>query len=212
MLLRGRDGVATRQESCGSEGLDDLHNIVISQGKVLKADGSFVDGFDAFMIEAGEQASKAKAAALTLRKMSRNWKELTEGGWTLKSMEGKIPDIETGHRFDLQFVRTVDGLPQTKSVEMKNWSAARSISADEKSQFYAHIASKKQFEYYFSDAARAGMKEKFQDIFKDATRAQKLWDANPDFFKGLSNEIKIVDDLIDMANEGELIELINWVK
>lgn len=64
--------------------------------------------------------------------------------------------------------------------------AARAIPADESSQFYAHIASKKQFEYYFSDAAKAGMKEKSQDIFKDATKAQKLWDANPEFFKGLS--------------------------
>lgn len=209
-------------KTCGGKGdalvgnmndvLDDLHNIVISQGKVLKADGSFVDGFDAFMIEAGEQASKAKAAALTLRKMSRNWKELTEGGWTLKSMEGKIPDIETGHRFDLQFVRTVDGLPQTKSVEMKNWSAARSIPADESSQFYAHIASKKQFEYYFSDAARAGMKEKFQDIFKDATRAQKLWDANPTFFENLG--FPDVDALVDAANKGKLLDhsILNFVK
>jgi hypothetical protein len=95
---------------------------------------------------------------------------------------------------------------------MKNWSAARSIPADESSQFYAHIASKKQFEYYFSDAAKAGMKEKFQDIFKDATKAEKLWDANPEYFMSLDKNIEKFEDIVQLAKDGKLKDLINWVK
>jgi hypothetical protein len=42
----------------------------VATTKALK-DGNFVDGFEEFMIEAGQQASKAKGAALTLKKMSK---------------------------------------------------------------------------------------------------------------------------------------------
>ncbi|MEQ9305123.1 MAG: hypothetical protein RJQ14_14540, partial [Marinoscillum sp.] len=78
-------------KTCGNAGsslvgnlddvLNDFHKVVTE--RAVKADGSLVDGFDDFLKEAGEQASKAKGAALTLKKMSKNWDELTQGGWSL---------------------------------------------------------------------------------------------------------------------------------
>jgi hypothetical protein len=53
-----------------SDVLDDFH-VVVTQ-RVVKSDGTLVTGFDDFMAEAGEQASKAKGAVLSLRKMARN--------------------------------------------------------------------------------------------------------------------------------------------
>ncbi len=211
-------------KTCGSRGdalvgnmndvLDDLRNVVISQGKALKADGSFVDGFAEFMTEAGEQASKAKAAALTLKKMSNNWYELSNGGWELYRFEGSIPDIETGHKLDALLRRTnpETGLYEYKSLEMKNWSSARSMPANKGSQFYAYIESGHKFEYYFPDGISDAMKSNFQNVFKDATKAQELWDVNPSFFMDLSDDIQSVEDLIELANDGDLIDLINWVK
>lgn len=73
-------------------------------------------------------------------------------------------------------------------------------------------ASKKQFEYYFSDASKAGMKEKFQDIFKDATKAEKLWKANPEFFMSLDDNITKFEHVVQLAKDGKLKDLINWVK
>ena len=106
--------------------LDDFHKVVTE--RAVGPNGGFVQGFDDFMAEAGEQASKAKAAALTLKKMSNNWDEITEGGYSLSRFEGNIPDIETGHKLDLLLERTVNGVTEFKSIEMKNWSQVRSIS------------------------------------------------------------------------------------
>jgi len=68
------------------------------------------------------------------------------------------------------------------------------------------------FEYYFSDGLSDAMKGNFQNVFKDAAKAKELWDANPSFFMRLSNDITKVDDVIDMAIDGDLVNLINWVK
>jgi hypothetical protein len=157
------------------------------------------------MIEAGEQASKAQAASLTLRKLARNWSELSENGkWTLKGFENSIPDIETGHRVDLLLHRYEGSVEVFKSVEMKNWSAARSVSGGTFEQFNAHITGGSHFEYYFSDAARAGMKNSFQNVFADASKANELFMANSIFFE--SKLIMSVPDLQILAAQGKLID------
>lgn len=56
------------------------------------------------------------------------------------------------------------------------------------------------------------MREKFQDIFKDAAKAKKLWNANPELFKSLDANIGFYSNLVKLANEGKLKDLINWVK
>ncbi len=176
---------------------------------------SYCEGYAEFMTEAGEQASKAKAAALTLKKMSNNWYELTNGGWELYRFEGSIPDIETGHKLDALLRRTnpETGLYEYKSLEMKNWSSARSMPANKGSQFYAYIESGHKFEYYFPDGISDAMKSNFQNIFKDATKAEELWDLNSSFFRNLGDgEITSLDKLIKAANDGKLVDLINWVK
>ena len=120
--------------SCGNLGdvlvgklddvLDDFHKVVTV--RAVNPDGTLVTGFDSFIAEAGEQASKAKGAALTLRKMSRNWDELTENGaYRLKGFEGDIPDVETDHKLDLLLSKTENNVEILKSVEMKNWKEAR---------------------------------------------------------------------------------------
>jgi hypothetical protein len=192
--------------------LDDFHKVATDRAR--KPDDNFVDGFDDFMAEAGEQATKAKAVALTLKKMSRNWAELTENGsYSLKNFEGSIPDIETGHRVDLLFTKIVNGSEVTKSVEMKNWSAARSITGSTYDQFKAHIASGRNFEYYFSDGIQTGMKESFQNLFKDVSKTTELFNSNPQYFRKLTNNEQIeINDIVDLANDGNLIALINWVK
>jgi hypothetical protein len=146
--------------------------------------------------------------------MSRNWDELRAGGWELNRFEGSIPDIETGHKLDALFKRTnsTTGIDEFKSVEMKNWSSARSVSGSIYDQFKAYISGGNSFEYYFSDGLSDAMKGNFQNVFKDAAKAKELWDANPSFFMRLSNDITKVDDVIDMAIDGDLVNLINWVK
>jgi len=211
-------------KTCGNSGdalvgnldevLDNFYKVVTQ--RVIKPDGSFISGFDDFIIEAGEQASKAKGASLTLSKLADDvtWTEMTNGGWQLKRFEGNIPDIETGHKLDVMFERfnPNTGSTEIKAVEMKNWSQARSISGTTYNQFKAYISSGNEFVYYFSDGLQNSMKNNFQNVFKDATKAQELWNLNPAFFQGLSPDINIVDDLIDMANDGDLIDLINFVK
>ena len=191
--------------------LDDFHKVVTE--RAVGPIGGFVQGFDDFMAEAGEQASKAKAAALTLKKMSNNWDELTEGGaYTFKRFEGDIPDIETGHQLDLYFEKVVGNDVIRKSVEMKNWTQVQSISGSTYSQFKAYISSGNKFDYYFSDGLQDGMKNSFQNAFKDSAKATELFNSNPSFFQNLSPDISEVQDLIDLANDGDLIDLINWVK
>jgi hypothetical protein len=210
-------------KTCGNAGdalvgnmddvLDDFYKVVIE--RAVKADGSLVTGFDDFLKEAGEQASKAKGAALTLKKLSRNWDEIAEGGWHLERFEGTIPDIETGHKLDALLKRTnpTTGADEFKSLEMKNWSSARSITGDTYSQFKAYITSGNKFEYYFSDGLTDALKGNFQNVFKDATKAEELWDLNSSFFRNLGEgEISSLDELIEAATDGDLIDLIDWVK
>lgn len=83
---------------------------------------------------------------------------------------------------DLKFKRVVDGVPEFKSVEMKNWSKARSISGNTYNQFKAYVTSGSKFDYYFSDGLAAPMKARFQNLFADATKVQELWNANSSFF------------------------------
>jgi len=66
---------------------------------------------------------------------------------------------------------------------MKNWSEARAVTGTTYDQFKQYIISGKEFIYYFSDAARAGMKGKFQDLYKNASKLEELWTANPQYFK-----------------------------
>ena len=191
--------------------LDDLHKIATQ--RAVKPDGSFVQGFDAFMAEAGEQASKAKGAALILRKISNNWDEISEGGsYTIKKFEGNIPDIETNHRLDVQLSKFENGQEIEKSLEMKNWSEARSISGSTYDQFLANIASGKRFDYYFSDGLQSGMKASFQNLFKDASKAQVLYNANPSFFNNYG--FQSAGQLSGAANANQLINnpLLNFVK
>ena len=192
--------------------MDDLY-IVVTE-KALKGNGDFVDGFTAFMQEAGEQASKAKGAALTLKKLSRNWDEITEGGWHLERFEGTIPDIETGHRLDALLKREnpTTGLDEFKSLEMKNWEAARSISGKIYSQFKAYITSGNKFKYYFSEGLTDAMKGNFQNVFKDISKAQEFWDANPSFFENFG--FPDVEALTGAANAGQLVyhPILNFIK
>ena len=208
-------------KTCGNKGdmlvgnlddvLDDFHKVITQ--RAVKPDGSFVVGFDDFLIEAGEQASKAKGAALTLKKLSNNWDEISEGGtYSIKKFEGNIPDIETNHRLDVQMSKFEGGQEIEKSLEMKNWSGPRSIIGTTFDQFKAHIVSGKKFEYYFSDGLQQGMKSRFESLFKDSSKATELFNSNPTFFRNLSNEINNAEDLVDLANSGDLINLINWVK
>ncbi len=166
------------------------------------------------MTEAGEQASKAKAAALTLKKMSNNWDELTEGGYSLTRFEGNIPDIETWHKLDLLFERTnANGITELKSVEMKNWSSAQTIPSSQGTQYYAYISSGNKFDYYFSDGIREAMKTKFQSIYKNSTKATELFNLNPSYFT--SQNIPNATVLNNLANQGGLVThptFMNFVK
>ncbi|MDY0781344.1 hypothetical protein [Tenacibaculum sp. IB213877] len=79
-------------------------------------------------------------------------------------------------------------------------------------QFKAYVKSKREFKYYFNDNA-SQMKLKFQDVFKDADKAEELWELNKEFFKSLNNQrIKELDDLIDLAKNNELVDYINWIE
>ncbi|WP_444959515.1 hypothetical protein [Microbulbifer sp. VVAC002] len=201
-----------RCATCGNSGdylignldavLNDFYTVVTK--RAVKADGSLVDGFDDFLKEAGEQASKAKGAALTLSVMSQRWDELTHGGWVLNRFEGAIPDIETKHKLDALFTRIdpTTGLSGSKSVEMKNWSSARSISGSTYEQFKAYLTGGSDFEYYFSNGLNDAMKGQFQNVFKSSSKANELFDANPEFF--IRQDISDADMLIDLANKGLL--------
>ncbi len=192
--------------------LDDLHKVVTN--RAIGADGKFIVGFEDFMKEAGEQATKAKAAALTLRKMSddASWNQLTENGkFTLKRFEGNIPDIETNHKLDLYFeAANFDGSIVKKSIEMKNWKTARSITGSTFSQFKGYIASGNKFEYYFSDGLQNNMTNMFQNLFKNSNKASQLFEANPSFFINLG--ISDPDILVELAESNQLVNYINWIK
>lgn len=56
------------------------------------------------------------------------------------------------------------------------------------------------------------MKGNFQNVFKDATKAQELWDVNPSLFENLG--FPDVDALTGAANAGQLVNhpLLNFVK
>ena len=209
-----------RCSTCGDAGdvlvgnldkvLDDFYEVVTS--KALKSDGSFVDGFGAFLAEAGEQASKAKGAALTLKKMANNMDEILEGGYSLKRFEGNIPDIETGHKLDL-LLEKIDGdeIIQ-KSIEMKNWKQAYSIVEDTYEQFKAYLVSGKEFDYYFSDGLQDAMKVKFQNVFKNSAKAEELFNANPTYF--INQNITNATVLNTLALQGSLVShpFMNFVK
>ena len=96
---------------------------------------------------------------------------------------------------------------------MKNWEAARSINGKNFLQFKAYITSGNKFEYHFRDGLKNAMKGNFQHVFKDATKAEELWDLNNSFFRNLGGgEISSLDELIEAATGGDLIDLIDWLK
>ncbi|WP_445354096.1 hypothetical protein ACJJI5_11815 [Microbulbifer sp. EKSA008] len=94
------------------------------------------------------------------------------------------------------------GLSGSKSVEMKNWSSARSISGSTYEQFKAYLTGGSDFEYYFSNGLNDAMKGQFQNVFKSSSKANELFDANPEFF--IRQDISDADMLIDLANKGLL--------
>lgn len=208
-------------KTCGNKGdmlvgnlddvLDDFHKVITQ--RAVKPDGSFVVGFDDFLIEAGEQASKAKGAALTLKKLSNNWDEISEGGaYSIKKFEGNIPDIETNHRLDVQMSKFEGGQEIEKSLEMKNWSGPRSIIGTTFDQFKAHIISGKKFEYFFSEGLQQGMKTSFQNMYKNSSKVQELWDLNSNYFESFG--IPNPQALVNAANAGTLINhpILNFIK
>ncbi|MBK8080262.1 MAG: hypothetical protein IPK25_08265 [Saprospiraceae bacterium] len=209
--------------TCGNLGdplvgnLDDvLDNLrTVATQRAVNQNGEFVAGFIDFIIEAGQTDKKAKGATLTLRKLANEWDEISEGGtYTIRNFEGNIPDIETEHRLDvlLRRINPITGVEEFKMLEMKNWSQPRSVSGSVYDQFKAHVSSGRQFEYHFSEGIQEGMKNSFQNVFKNIEKAEELFIANPSFFRNLSIDIDSPDDLVQLANNGDLISLINWVK
>jgi hypothetical protein len=60
---------------------------------------------------------------------------------------------------------------------------------------------------------QARMKTSFQNLFKDNTKVTELFGLKPEFFRKLTNyDFVQPEDIIEMANNGDFIELINWVK
>jgi len=55
------------------------------------------------------------------------------------------------------------------------------------------------------------MKTQFQNVFKDPNKAKELWDANPNFFKTLDPDLDDYTELVQLAENNEFINLINWV-
>jgi hypothetical protein len=193
--------------------LGDFHKVLTE--RIIKSDGTLVDGFDNFIKEAGEQASKAKGASLTLRKLADDWEGISEGGWSISRFEGSIPDIETGHKLDVLLERVdASGVSRFKSLEMKNWRAPRSITGDTYQQFKAYITGGNDFDYHFSNVTdmQENMKRMFQNVFKDSGKASELFDSNPDFFRNKFPGVNSADDLIDLANADLLRNQIDWVK
>ncbi|WHI48001.1 hypothetical protein [Microbulbifer sp. VAAF005] len=140
--------------------------------------------------------------------------ELTQDGWELTRLEGGIPGIGTGHQLDVLFknFNPNTGVEEYKAVEMKIWDSARSISGSTYDQFEAYITGGSPFEYYFSDHISDAMKGQFQNVFKDTTKASNLFALNPGFF--MSHEIATPQMLVDLANQGQLINhptFINFV-
>lgn len=208
-------------KTCGNLGdplvgnLGDVHDNLrtVATQRAVTQNGEFVAGFIDFMIEAGQTDKKAKGATLTLRKLASEWDEISEEGtYTIRNFEGNIPDIETEHRLDVLLLKFENGIPIEKMLEMKNWSQPRSVSGSVYDQYKAHVSSGRQFEYYFSEGIQEGMKNSFQDVFKNIEKAEELFIANPSFFRNLSTDIDSPNDLVQLANNGDLISLINWVK
>ncbi|GAB2901033.1 hypothetical protein GCM10027180_33920 [Microbulbifer echini] len=137
--------------------------------------------------------------------MSQNWDELTQGGWVLSRFEGSIPDVETKHKLDALFTRVNPrtDLSESKSVEMKNWSSAWSISGSTYEQFKVYLTGGSDFEYYFSNGLSDAMKGKFQNVFKGASKSCELFNANPMFFE--EHEIRSHEMLSNLAKNGQLV-------
>ncbi|QFZ54943.1 hypothetical protein FEZ18_09095 [Oceanihabitans sp. IOP_32] len=179
------------------------------EGTLTKV-GDDAQNLQKFLKEMGESSKKAKGGAFTLKTINNKWSELTEGGYSFVRFEGKIPDIETGHKLDLLFRNATKN--RRRAIELKNWKKVTSIAADEKSQFYQYIKSKKEFRYYFNENT-AEAKLAFQNIFKNPDVAEKLWDLNPELFKSLDSEIiKSSENLVQLAEKGTLVNYINWVR
>ncbi|QFZ54710.1 hypothetical protein FEZ18_07835 [Oceanihabitans sp. IOP_32] len=118
--------------------------------------------------------------------------------------------LETAYKLDLLFRNSSDNLQ--RAIELKNWKKVTSIAADEKSQFYQYIKSKKEFRYNFNENT-AEAKLAFQNIFKNSEKAKELWNLNPELFKSLDSEIiKSSENLVQLAEKGTLVNYINWVR
>jgi hypothetical protein len=112
-----------------------------------------------------------------------------------------IPDIETEHQLDVLFANASG---KKRSIEMKNWSVARSITGTSYDQFKQYITSGNDFIYYFSDASRGGMKEKFQNLFTDPVSATELIKLNngDNFFTrlGYNDAADLMDNAKTITN------------
>jgi hypothetical protein len=165
-----------------------------------------------FLAEAGASKLKAQGAALTLKKLAddASWAEMTKGGYTLKRFEGNIPDIETDHELDVLFEKVENGVTKKRIIEMKNWSVARSITGTTYDQFKQYITSGNEFIYYFSDAARGGMKDKFKSLFTEkANELIGLNNGNNYFTKlGYKNATQLIAGAKNIENN----PLYNFIK
>lgn len=175
-----------------------------------KDNGDFIDSFGDFMKEAAEQPSKAKGAVFILKKLSRNIDDFEAGGFKLSDLEINIPNIDTGHRLDLIFKRTIDGDDFYKLMEFKNWEVPNSISGDYLSQFKAYLSSGHSFEYYFNNGLGKQMKGHFQTAIKN--NIDDIWTSGKDYFKSV--DIIRKNQLQELVDSGELInhEALNFVK
>lgn len=82
---------------------------------------------------------------------------------------------------------------------MKNWSEARAVTGSTYDQFKQYIISGNEFIFYFSDQARAGMKGKFHDCFKN--NSNDLRNANNQYFKDKNLKIPSTGQIVQNINQ-----------
>jgi len=190
--------------------LDDVinnwHKVCTERAKL--DNGEWIDGFDDFMKEAGEQDTKAKGAALTLRIMADDteWDFMKMGGYEFAGFEGEIPDILSGHMLDLKFTKGTPPNQMIRSVEMKNWASANSMSGN--GQWNAYLISvqgnsgiNNDFLYYFPDDIKDAMKQKFANDIKarvNANGGQEFFDSHLAFLS--KSGISEYEDFIELSN------------
>ena len=93
-----------------------------------------------------------------------------------------------------------------------------SAGGDTYNQFKAYIESGHEFRYYFNNGLSDAMKTKFQNVFKNQTKMQELWNINSDFFKQFKlpngQNISSWQQVKQLADNNLLInhEMLNFIK